>query len=130
MTGVHGKRIGRLTVDTLDDVDFARVRPVGAKEPECRPRAAALWHMVEIKDNEAMVVGLLALEADAGSPATRSNTRVIGAHPHAASIGAVEAISLGSRLRNVVDVAVGGIDVLNRLVPARTGNISHSQCRS
>jgi hypothetical protein len=46
-----------LQVHAFDDVDLARIWPVGAKSPECRPDAAgATWHMGDISNEETLCV--------------------------------------------------------------------------
>ena len=57
VVGVHGHLILGVEADTLDDVDFAAVGPVGARHPEGRPdTTGSAGHMSEIQDDETMCV--------------------------------------------------------------------------
>lgn len=57
-----------IQIDAFVDVEFALVRPVGTDHPESWPRAAvAAGDVGEVGDDEGLVVGSFALEADAVS---------------------------------------------------------------
>lgn len=45
---MQGYGVGRLVVDTFDDVDLAGIGPVGTEHPEGRPDTAASRHMGNI----------------------------------------------------------------------------------
>ena len=62
---MEGHGIVVLLIDTLDDVDFAVFRPIGADEPEGWPHAAdAAWHVGDVGDEETFVPGLFRLDAE------------------------------------------------------------------
>jgi hypothetical protein len=51
-------------MDAFEDIDFASIRPIRTHSPPSRPDAAPVWHRREIRDEEATVVRLLALNAN------------------------------------------------------------------
>lgn len=58
--------VGCVSVDSLDDVDFSLDRPwLATERPKGRPGTAdATGHVLDIKNEEALVVLLLALKTD------------------------------------------------------------------
>ena len=104
-----------MLVDAFDDVDFAVVGPVGPDHPERRPgTAGGAGHVGHVGDEEAVVVGFLAGEADRGA-ALRGDVCGVDAD---AGIGAVGAGDLdevnevggdGGGLVNVGDESVGWV---------------------
>ena len=58
--------IRRCTIDAFDDVDFTHRWPVGSYEPESGPNATdTTWHMCNIGQKQALVVGLFTRDTDA-----------------------------------------------------------------
>ena len=54
---MEGHVVHALVVDSLDDIDFARFRPVGANHPKGWPGAAdTAGHVGKVEDDKAMVV--------------------------------------------------------------------------
>ena len=101
-----------MQIDTLDDIDFARSGPVWAIEPERGPGAAAFGHMIEVQDNEAVVVGFLALNTHGVATATSPNVGGVGGHADIASGTAEEASGLCFFEGDIVHVAIGRIVTL------------------
>ena len=53
--GMHGHLVSALRVDALDDVDFARVGPIGASHPEGGPGATdATGHVRKVYNDESV----------------------------------------------------------------------------
>jgi hypothetical protein len=112
-TSVQDDLAVRHLVDTLDDVDFAVVRPVGAIGPEGRPRAtSAAGHVLQVEDKQTGLVRLLALDAHG---ITARAVRAEGGGPVNAHVDVAvgenvdEASALGGCLIDVVHKAVGRI---------------------
>ena len=108
--GVHGHSVLTLKVDTLDNIDFATVGPVGTSHPEGWPDAAGCaGHVLEVKGYQTMGVLLFACDADGVSATARGYIRVVGSNGYDAIVDANEARVLGRALVYVVHVAMGGV---------------------
>lgn len=65
---VESDRIGASKVHAFDDIDFAVVRPVGPKKPECGPDSTdAAWHMCDVGNEETVRISLITRDADGGA---------------------------------------------------------------
>ena len=106
--GVEGHVVRSLVIHALDDVNFACLGPVWADHPECRPRAAyTARHVVDVDDDKAKLVGLLARYSDTGTPACGDAGTV---HHHSSIVGfAVDQPVLRRVIRLVLHESVGRI---------------------
>ena len=110
--GVEGHGVCGGAVDAFDDVDFAHGWPVGPHEPEGGPDAAdAAGHVGDIGQEEALVVGFLAGDADALAAGVGGGV-VVDAHVCGVAVVADGAYHLVLHCGCVVDVlheSSGGI---------------------
>ena len=97
-------------VDAFDDIDLAIRRPVRSYCPECRPCTTdPTWHMSKIEDDQPMIVGILAGEADTTSTRSRRDIGEVDAHVCCTVVCVDEAGSLSTCLIDVVDISLGRI---------------------
>lgn len=107
--GVQGHGVCGLLVGALEDVDLARVGPVGAEHPEGGPGAAGRGgHVRDVGDEEAVRVGGLGGEAHRG-PALGGDVGVVDVHEDLGVGGGGEAAGGGVVGGEVGDEAVGGV---------------------
>ena len=106
--GVEGHVVRSLVIHALDDVNFACLGPVWADHPESRPRAAyAAGHVVDVDDDKAELVGLLARYSDTGTPACGHAGTV---HHHSSIVGfAADQPVLRRVIRLVLHKSIGRI---------------------
>lgn len=96
-------------MDTFYNVDFTFVRPVGAVGPEGGPRAAPDGHVDGIKDEEATVEDVAAVETDRFT-ISRDSWSGLDAHDDITSaVNLNELVAPSTILVLVVDDAVSGI---------------------
>lgn len=106
---VEGDFVGRLRVDTLDNVNLAGARPVWAKGPERRPCAASDGHVCHVGDEEHVGVGLVGGDACGGTSVGRVAGLVVGSQVDATLGVASQTRGRGLAGALVVHEAVGGI---------------------
>lgn len=56
---MQGHLVVVVVIHTLDDVDLAVMRPIGAHRPEGRPHSTAVRHALDVENDEAGRVGVL-----------------------------------------------------------------------
>lgn len=99
----HG--VVSLIVDAFDDIDLARIRPVGTNHPESWPRSTrTARHVRKIEDHESGIVHSIAGQSDALAPGSGCLLAVC-AELHAARGVADQPSLLGSTLVNVLNEA-------------------------
>ena len=114
---MDGHLIARLVVDALDDIDLAILGPLRAREPIGRPGTAGrVRDVAEVGDEEAVVVGGVALQLDAVAARTggTQDAGVVDADVDLVVDDLVEARGLGLRGGDVGHEAFGGIGFLGR----------------
>lgn len=120
---MEGHGIGGLGIDALDDVDLARVGPVGAKRPEGRPlTAGAAGHMSEVENDEACIVRLFGGDADRVAATAGGNVLTVHAHVDGIVLGADQAGRLSGGLVDVVHIAMSGVIGLEIVVSRHVDN--------
>lgn len=117
--GVEDNLVRLVLVDTLNDIDFAVMRPVGANRPERGPRSTdAAGHVCEVDNIQALVVVLLTLDTNgftAGSLGAQLRL-VIHTHVEAAAGGDVDqAAALSIALVGIGDEAIGRVGLVEEL---------------
>ena len=102
--GMEGHGVSLGAVDSFDDVDFARSRPIGADEPKGGPDAAdAAGHVGDVGEEEATVEGFFAGDADALAARVGGGI-VVDAHVSGVAVVAHGADHLFLHSGGVVDV--------------------------
>lgn len=110
---MQGHLVGGILVDTLNDINFAIVRPVGAEHPECGPSSAgASGHVCQVQDHQALGVGVLAGQTDAVATVTASDIAVVYTDVDGATVGTDQTVGRGGGVIDIVHVAVGGVGFL------------------
>ena len=109
---MQGHGVGLGAVDAFDDVDLAHGRPVGPHEPEGGPDAAdAAGHVRNVGQEEALVVGLFARDADALAAGVGRGV-VVDAHVSGVAVvadGTNHFVFHGGGVVDVLHEAGGGI---------------------
>lgn len=109
--GVQRHGVGLGLVDALEDVDLARVRPVGSYGPEGRPDAALIFGGVgDVSDEETLRIALL--RDDASGIATgigRALDLGVGTEIDGVVGVAGQRLGVGLDGRVVLDESVGGV---------------------
>lgn len=101
-----------MTIDTLDNVNFARRWPVWTIHPEGGPRAAAFGHMIEVKDDEGVVVRCFTFNSHCVAPATGGYVARVGGHADSARGTTEQARGLCFVEGDIVHVAIGWVIAL------------------
>lgn len=111
-TGVQSHLVGGLVVNTLDDVNFAVVRPIGTDHPERRPGTAnTAGHVVQIQDHQTMGIGIGAFQAHTRSARVAGSVYGIDANINGVVSSLDETTAFSSRSVNIVDIPIGGVRV-------------------
>lgn len=110
----HRHEARGIKVDTLNDVKFTIRGGLGAFQPIGRPASAlSTGHMREVKDKEAMIVDLLALDSDAVTSTSCGNIGIVDSHVDAAVVVCSQQASVDRIcLTEVVHVSIGRIIAL------------------
>lgn len=110
---VQSNRVLSLRVDTLDDVDFARGRPVGTKHPKGRPDTASVGrHVGNVGNEEAFGKCLLRFDANGTTTVGRVMGGRIDAHVDGTVANSTQASSLGCWLIDKLDEALGRVGLV------------------
>lgn len=110
---VESDGVGSLAIDTFDDVDFAAAGPVRSECPEGGPDAAgAAGHVLDVGDEEALGVGLVAVHAGGGTTAAWVHGCVVDAEINCAICIASEGCGVGDLRVGIADEAMCGVTLV------------------
>lgn len=102
--------VGRLRVDTLDNVNLARVGPVGSKHPKGRPGSGdATGHVFKVRNEEAVGKGLLRRETNRPATVRGVLGLMVYTHKDLAVDKTGQSLIVGSLRINVFDKAVSWV---------------------
>ncbi len=127
---MHSHCVLRLVADAFDDIDFAVIGPAWARHPKGRPDTAGIArHVFEVEDHEAVGVLLAARDTDAVTAATSGSFGGVGLDCYDAVVDSDQTLGLGGILVNIVDVAMGWVIFLSRvLVLYSTALLGQTHC--
>lgn len=107
---VQGDGVISLCVDTLNNIDLARRRPVGSEEPHGRPDTTdATRHVGNVRDEQTMGPRLLRGHTNRSTTVGRVGGGGINAHVDGAVVGTGQTAVVGSLGVNILDIAVSGV---------------------